>query len=87
MLEPSTLMGLTERTAGLCVRGVPTLLPKSDVGVGYNSIAFNVGDNGVGKPGYLRLTSVKSDKLGRGVFESGTAVGTQPMLNAGCLWL
>lgn len=83
MLEPSTLMELTERTAELCARGVAALLPKSDVGVGYNSLALKVGDSGVGKPGYLRPTSVKSVKLGRGVSESGSAAFKPPMLNTG----
>jgi hypothetical protein len=83
MLEPSTLMGLTERTAGLCARGVPALLPKSDVGVGNNSFAAKVGDNGLGKPGYLRPTSVKSVRLGRRVSESVIAVFKPPMLSTG----
>ena len=59
------LMGLTERIVGLWTRGVAALLPESDIGVGYNSFALEVGDSGLGKPGYLRPTSVKRVRLGR----------------------
>lgn len=83
MLKPSMLIGLTEWIGELCARGMPVLLPKSDVGVGYNSFALDVGDSEVGKPGYLRPTSVKSVKLGREVFGSPAAVCTLPMSSAG----
>lgn len=53
------------------------LLPEFEVGVGYVSFALNVGESGVGKPGYLRPTSVKRVKLGRAilgvVFELSTS--------------
>jgi hypothetical protein len=65
IFDPSMLMGVTERIAGLCRRGGVALLPASEVGVGYSSFALNVGDSGVGKPGYLRLTSVKRVRSGR----------------------
>ena len=57
-------MGLTERTVGLRARGVATTLLASEAGEGHNSFAPEVGERGVGKPGYFLPTSVKSDKCG-----------------------
>lgn len=65
ILDPSMLMGLMERTVAICMCGVAALLPMSDVGVGYNSLALKVGDSGLRKPGYLRPTSVRTVRLGR----------------------
>lgn len=57
-------MGLKERTAELWVPGVGATSLPSEVGDGNNSLAFEVGERGVGKPGYLLPTSVRSDRCG-----------------------
>jgi hypothetical protein len=80
MVEPSMLMGLTERMAGLVARGVTAPLPVSDTSEG-----LWVGESGVGKPGYFRPTSVKSESLGLMASGCGRDALMPPMLNAGTL--
>lgn len=58
------------------------LLSEFEVGVGYVSFALNVGESGVGKPGYLRPTSVKRVKLGRAILDAVSELPTSAM---GCL--
>lgn len=58
------------------------LLPEFEVGVGYASFALNVGESGVGKPGYLRPTSVIRVKFGRAISD---AVFEFPASTMGCL--
>jgi hypothetical protein len=61
---------------------VAALLPDFEVGVGNASFALIVGESGVGKPGYLRPTSVKRVKLGRAIPD---AVFELPASTMGCL--
>jgi hypothetical protein len=61
---------------------VAALLPEFEVGVGNASFALIVGESGVGKPGYLRPTSVRRVKLGRAISD---AVFELPTSTMGCL--
>jgi hypothetical protein len=87
MEEPSMLMGLTERMAGLVARGVAAPLPVSDAGEGKITFALWVGESGVGKPGYFRPTSVRSENFGLMASGCGRAAFTAPILNTGPLFI
>lgn len=74
------LMGLAGVMAELRIRGVPDMMLGLEVGEGNRSFALVVGERGVGKPGYLLPTSVKSERYGFTAVGCGKTVLTDPIL-------
>lgn len=79
------LMGLVVCIAGVAARGVEAPLATSEAGDGNNAFALEVGESGVGKPGYFLPTSVKRDNVGLIASGWGQDFGKLPMPNTGTL--